>query len=443
MSRGSSLRTFANCVAVFFILHFFWSYYRNCYRKGYRIDVWHFTLVQMLFVTSIMLPFNRSRLNVISFSAPVLTHALPYVDQAFLISALGYGCTILGGSLWRLRLGLGLRATYSDLLNQPARIVLVMLRSPRLLFLAGGFALLVMSAVLAFYFSIQGFGLSLGTLFKAHPEIRPVAQFAGFLGVSIGSFALGRFEVRRERSMLLLSALLGAALFFYGGRSFLLGVAEAPLLVWMMRLRTRLKLVYLGAIVVGAFASSILLDALRHQDFAIGKVLLNAGISIAFGNTFSDTRDFAVVLSYWDHTFFLGKTYLAGLIAFIPRVISPFRDKWAFGVVTATIAGLNPREHAGLRIGNAGEAYLNFGLPAVILVGLFGGSIVRFIDMRVKESIDRAPNDVRAYSYFFLGSFSAVVVNSVGFSDLYTTLELLLLSIFILALSRFIKLPLG
>ncbi len=349
------MRTFANCVAAFFILHFVWSYYRNCYRKGFRIDVWHYTLLQMLFITSIMLPFNRSRLNIISFSPTILSHALPYVDQAFLISALGYGCTLLGGSLWRLRLGVGLRSFYSDLLNQPARIALVMLRSPRLLLAFGYAAFLLMCAVLAFYFSTVGFGLNLESLLLVRPELRPIAQFAAFLAVTIGSFALGRFEVRRERSMLLLSGLLGVAMFFYGARGFLLALVQLPLIVWLMRRRRRVKLYHLAILVVFAFTASVVLDALRHH-VSIGHAILAAGALIAFGNSFSDTRDFAVVLSFWNHSFFLGKTYLAGVLAFIPRFISPFRDKWALGVVTATMAGLNPRQHAGLRIGNSGEA---------------------------------------------------------------------------------------
>lgn len=436
------MRTFANCVAAFFILHFVWSYYRNCYRKGFRIDIWHTSLLQMLLITSIMLPFNRSPLNIISFPPSILKHALPYVDEAFLISALGYGCTVLGGSLWRLRLGVGIRSFYSDLLNQPARVALVMLRSPRLLLAFGAVAFLLMSAVLAIYFSVSGFGLNLESLLLVRPELRPIAQFAAFLAVTIGSFALGRYEVRRERSMLLLGGLLGVMLFFYGARGFLLAVVQIPLTVWLMRRRTRLKLYHLAILIVCAFATSVVLDALRHH-VSIGHAILNAGALIAFGNSFSDTRDFAVVLSFWNHSFFLGKTYVAGVLAFIPRFISPFRDKWALGVVTATMAGLNPRQHAGLRIGNSGEAYLNFGLGAVALLGLFSGSVLRFIDMRVKESIVHTPRDVRTYSYFFIGSFVTILVNSVGFSNVYTSLLLLFTAIVLLVFSRYIKLPLG
>jgi hypothetical protein len=204
-----------------------------------------------------------------------------------------------------------------------------------------------------------------------------------------------------------------------------------------------MKLTYLVGIVILGFFASAILDAFRYMNFSLGRILLGTGMAVAFGNSFSDTRDFALVLSLWDHTYLLGKTYLAGFMAFIPRFLSPFRDRWAFGVVTATMAGLDPTEHAGLRTGSFGEAYLNFGIPAVILLGLLAGSIMKFIDMRIKECLVRTPLDVRVYSYMFLGSFVGVLSNSTVLSGFYTVLGLFVFCAFVVVLSRFIKLPLG
>jgi hypothetical protein len=427
---------------VFFILHFCLSYYRNCYRKGYRIDYWHLTLFQTLMVTSLMLPFNRSPLNIIALGPVLLKRSLPFVDEAFLISALGYGSIIIGGNLWRIQLNLGLRKKYSDLLNQPVRAAVLLLRSPRLLFVVGVFAFLIMAAIISIYFFINGFGVNVGSLLIVRPELRPFAQFGAFVGVTVGSLALGRYEVRRERSMLLLAMVLGGALSFYGSRFFLLALVQLPILIWMIRLRTRLNLIFLIALFPCALLLSILLDAMRHGS-SVMHALLSAGMLIAFGNSYSDTRDFAVVLSFWDHTFFLGKTYLAGILAFIPRFLSSFRDHWSLGVVTAAMAGFKPTEHAGLRIGNSGEAYLNFGIAAVVLVGLLVGSMAKLIDMRIKESIVRDPGDVRVYAYAFLGVIVSALVNSANFSALYTALMVMLLSAALMLLSRFIKLPLG
>jgi hypothetical protein len=437
------LRTFANYVAIFFVLHFLWSYYWNCYRKGYRLDYWHFALLQYLFITSIMLPFIRSRLNIYAFGPVLLKHMLPYADTAFLISALGYGSFLLGGSLWRINLHIGLRKAYSDLLNQPVRGSVLLLRSPRLMRFLGAIAIVLVGAVLAIYFLTVGFGLSFESFLLQHPGLRPFAQFAAFIAGSIGGLALGRYEVRKERSMLILALLMIVALFFYGTRSFVLGVIQLPLLVWIIRRRTRIRLVSLLAIVVVGLIAIISLDAIRHGVYSPTKILINAGASIVFGNSFSDTRDFALILSFWNGTFFLGKTYLAGLLAFIPRFLSPFRDHWALGVVTATMAGFSPTEHAGLRIGPSGEAYLNFGLPAVILLGLVAGSIAKLIDMRVKESIVKDPGDVRVYGYFFFTFLVGALINTANVSSLYTIVLLFLVSAAVVVFSRFIKLPLG
>lgn len=437
------MHTFANFVAIFFILHFLWSYYRNCYRKGYRLDFWHFVLFQGLFVTCIMLPFSRSALNVYALG-PVLTRRMmPFVDEAFLISALGYGSFVVGGSLWRLNLGLGLRQTYSHLLNLPVRASVLLLRSPRLMLVLGGFAIALMGVVLTIYFASVGFGLRIEGFLFLHPELRPIAQFAAFIAITIGGFALGRYEIRRERSMLLLSVLLTVALFFYGARSFILSVIQLPLLVWIIRRRTRFPLLALPLIFIGGLVAATVLDAIRHARFSPKQILLGAGMAIAFGNSFSDTRDFAVVLSAWNKSFFLGKTYIAGLFAFVPRFLSSFRDRWALGVVTATMVGFSPTQHAGLRVGASGEAYLNFGLIAVVPLGLIGGSITKLVDMRVKEAVTRDPQDVRVYGYFLLTVLIGALVNSVNFSSLYTVAMLLIISGGIVLLSRFIKLPLG
>jgi hypothetical protein len=437
------LRTFADCVAVFFILHFLWSYYWNCYRKGFRIDFWHMVLFQALFITSIMLPFNRSPLNVISFGPILVKKAMPFVDEAFLISALGYGCFIVGGSLWRINLHIGLRKTYARILNLPVRASVLILRSPRLMLLLGAIAIILIGGILALYFTTVGFGLRVEGYLLEHPEVRPFAQFAAFIAVTVGGLALGRYEIRRERSMLLLTVVITIALFFYGARSFIQAVIQIPLLVWLIRRRTRVYVILLPMMFVVALFGAIFLDSVRHGEFSLKKILVGAGMAIAFGNSFSDTRDFALILSLWDRTFFLGKTYLAGILAFVPRFLSPFRDRWALGVVTATMAGFSPTAHAGLRIGSSGEAYLNFGLPAVVLLGLVGGSISRYIDMRVKEAVVRDPQDLRVYGYFILTLLTGALVNTVNFSALYTVAMLMIVSGAIVLLSRFIKIPLG
>lgn len=99
------------------ILAFGVSYYRKCYRQGYRIDFWYAQLFLVcVFPNMLMLPFAQSELNVIVLGSDLraVIAALPVV---FLITMVGYLALLAGGGLWRLQLGLGLRETAAKALD--------------------------------------------------------------------------------------------------------------------------------------------------------------------------------------------------------------------------------------------------------------------------------------------------------------------------------------
>ena len=434
---------FADCLAVYFILQYFWSYYRTCYRKGYKIDFWHFWLFPLMFAVHGMLPFARSPLNVLALGPALTVHMLPWVDTAYLISAFGYTFVLLGGQLWRLKLGAGVRRMSLHLLAQPARLVMVMFRSRRLVLVVGLANFLAMAALVAYYFKVSGFGFNLRGLMLVEPALRPVANFTGFIALQVGAIAITRAVLYRERSMLLLFVMLATASIFYGSRSMITGMISSLVLVWMIKLRHRLRLWAVALSLYGVLIFAFMMDAARAGSFSLGRVLGNLGINIAFGNTFSDTRDFAIILSFWNGQFFHGLTYLAALMAFIPRFLSPFRDKWAIGVVTATMAGFSPTEHPGLRIGSFGEAYMNFGLIGVALTGLFIGYSIRLADLLIKDALQKKETEIWAYCYFILGVPPVVLMVSATASTFYTVILLYLTGWALVRLSRAIQLPLG
>jgi hypothetical protein len=237
-------------------------------------------------------------------------------------------------------------------------------------------------------------------------------------------------------------ALIGIGNLFYGERSNLFAIASMTILVFFLKRGRRLKLFGLGIGLCCGFVVVSLLDALRGSGFSLHAMAAGFLISTFFGNSFSDTRDFATVLSFWDGHYLLGKTYLAGLMAFVPRFLSSFRDTWAFGVVTATMVGFDPKEHPGLRIGIAGEAFLNFGLLGVCLLGLFVGAGIRLMDLRMKQCVALQPRaDMRAYSYLVMGTVIGVFQNTSSASTLYSVLLVFLISWVMLRVFVFLKLP--
>ena len=426
------------------MLQFVWSYYRNCYRKGYRLDIWHYNLLVYLFVIHIMLPFDRGDLNAVVLGPMLLRRAQANMNEAYFVSAFGYLCILLGGELWRIRLDLGIRAKFASLIEIPARLALVLLQSRRLLIVHGIVALTLIAGVLAFYFKTEGFGFNLRGLLLVNPTLRAVSNFVSFYSALIGSYCLARFFRFKERSMLLTTVLISAGLIFFGARGLLAGLFSLAIVIYLIELRTRLRFAWLAAILLGAVGTSILLDALRSSNFSVGTVSAGFLLSIFYGNSYSDTRDFALILSFWDHQLFWGKTFLAGLIAFVPRFVSSFREMWSLGVVTASMAGFSPQEHPGLRVGLFGEGYLNFGLVGVAFIGLFVGAATRLIDLRVKQSLSLLPaSGLLVYSYIAIGLIVGVAINSTGASSFYTIMLIFLVSWFVLRLAKFLNIPLS
>lgn len=406
------------------------------------MDIWHFNLLYYVFVVHVMLPFSRSDLNVFALGSGLIRRAQDHVTESYLISALGYICILLGGTLWRIQLGFGMRQLFSRIIELPAQGSLLLLRSRALLIVHGVIAVMTMLGVLLYYFKVAGFGFNLRKLILVDTALRPIAQFSAFYSVLIGSYCLARFYEFRERSMLLVLFFIIIALLFYGERGNLASIASMTVFVFFIKRGKRLNLSRLGLGICCAFLLASLLDALRNGDFSFKSVAAGFLISTLYGNSFSDTRDFALVLSFWDGHYLLGKTYLAGLIAFVPRVLSSFRDTWSYGVVTASMVGFDTKEHPGLRIGIVGEAYLNFGLLGVCFLGLLIGACLRLIDLRIKQCVALQSNaDMRAYSYLVIGTVVGAFQNTSTTSTLYSVLLILLISWLMLKLFAFLKFP--
>ena len=135
----------------------------------------------------------------------------------------------------------------------------------------------------------------------------------------------------------------------------------------------------------------------------------------------------------WDHTLWLGKTYLAALTAFVPRFVSSFRDTWGTGAATATTVGFDPAVHPGLRPGAFGEGYFNFGLAGVLIVGLTMGVIIRRVDLDVKRVFNSEnPSMMHAYAYTMVLNLAMTAAISANSSTLYVMAGVYLISWFCL-----------
>ena len=426
---------------LFAIVLFAVSYYRNCYRRGYRIDVWHFNLfLSCVFPNLMMLPFAQSELNgvVLGQDFAAVMSALPTV---FEITLLGYFSILIGGSLWRLQVGLGLRKSVIPLLNFPTRCSAMLMSSRGLLVFQSTVCLFLQSVILAIFFSRNGFGFDLRAYTFANPSLRPLALLASNYSITIAAHCFARYLDRKEKILLVCTLLLTFGLVFFGARSNILGIYLGVTVCYFVGLRSRINIfrIAVGASLVVVFG--LYLGSVRAGLYSLSDFFTALFFLLFFGNTFSDLRDFAWVYSGWNHAFWAGKTYLAALLAFVPRFASSFRDNWGLGVATATTVGFDPHLHPGLRPGIFGEGFFNFGLLGVSAVGLMLGIVMRRVDIDVKRALaSPRPSMIKAYASTTPLAVSGAFALTANFSGLYVLGGIYLFSWFCLRLAQtFIK----
>lgn len=204
-------------------------------------------------------------------------------------------------------------------------------------------------------------------------DLRPFynlwSQIVPFFAINIIIFG----AVQKKWPLLALGVLVAGLGVIGGNRTVaILSLMQVGVILGMPRRFRNLPMLLLGALVLASVAISI--SSLRTPSLKEQSDFLS---SLLYGNNLSDLRDFAWILTGMDdHSFLWGKTYLAGYLGFVPTYLFKFRDEYGFGRVDATLAGIDPTLHSGLRPPIFGEMYLNFGLPGVFIGGFFYGLLV-------------------------------------------------------------------
>jgi oligosaccharide repeat unit polymerase len=314
---------------------------------------------------------------------------------------------------------------------------MMMMSSRRVLVFQSGLCLAMQLGILAVYFSDSGFAFDLRSYTFANPSLRPVALVISNYSIIVASHCLARYIDRKERSLLVCTLLLTLGLAFFGARSNLLSIYLNVLICYVIFLRRRIGLLRLGAWAGAILTAAFYLGNVRAGEYSITQLLASMAYLLFFGNNFSDLRDFAWVYSAWNHVSWGGKTYLAALLAFVPRVASQFRDTWGLGVVTASTVGFDPQVHPGLRPGAFGESFFNFGWLGVVGVGLMLGVVMRRVDSDVKHAlISTRPSMMKAFASTMLLGIAGAFAVSAGFSGVYVLAAAYLFSWFCLSVEN-------
>jgi oligosaccharide repeat unit polymerase len=382
-------------------------YFYRVRRSGVMtMDVW-IVLYLGLSQNFLFIPVAYSSLNA-ALLGSAYDDFIASVDTTVWISSVGAIIFIFGAILgWKSkgRAPLGFRALYKVV----DRFWLTK-SGPAL-----GLTILVGLCVLL---ELQGVGFGQGR--AAVIEDRSLQPLNNLMNACAQLFVLlGLFRLVKRRSIgSLLTLILTVLLSFFGGTR---SASVWPLLlggaILMQVFRVR-RVVPMLAALAALTVFSVAFGNFRNDGSLNLSISADFLQDLLFGGNLTEQRDFAWVYSVWDHTYLYGKSYLAGLLGFVPSSLSDFRQEWSWGRVTARAVGLDPATFSGFRLPIVGEAYFNFSWPGVVVVAFYLG----YTTFRLSRFIDHALRNGDRASAVTLGATCAVYLNCVQLAVVSVTI---------------------
>lgn len=403
------------------IFHFCWSWRRSAVRTGWKIDFWYLTLLVTVFQSILILyPFNASIFNA-PFTVGRLPEILPFIDQAFLISVLGYISLWTGRYLFDFSKGRFPLITLFQMAQPFSRLIENNVKSRKgYLFLT--FATIMLGLfILAIQLKEGCFFNARGWFLKQH-ELRPIFNITISIFPIAFAFLALRYIQFKEKSCLKYIFILFLFSIFFGIRSLGVGGLFFLFMQWVFYREGRFSLMKSMGICGILFLCAVLLGNLREGTLNLVDSAGHFLINFFYGNNFSDTRDFAWILAFWDGEYLYGKTYLAAFISFIPRFLSSIREEWSISMYTNALTGFDSEVMPGLRPGMFGESYLNFGYLGVILFGILYGFSLRYADFKIKEYVSKSKDIIKGYSHLIVFMFVSCMSVSAAVWSFYVFL---------------------
>jgi hypothetical protein len=383
------------------------------------------SLIVFVFFLPIILqyPFTFSAINSLTIGVENYTRYRPQVDSAFLITITGLAVLLVGYAVCGRR--------DSELV--PMTLVASGLRvwtGSVFLHLSSIFILVLFGLLAAL--GLLGAG-GARNIAQSNPAVRPFYNLAHILLPLVVALDLFVGIQRRRRMILLLAiinlglaALTGTRSAAFGGITlFAMAILVHASLLKRLRIAQALKLI---PVALAILIAAIYLADVREGQYNPLQTLATFGAKLFYGNTYSDLRDFAWVKSYWDGTYYLGRTQAAGFLAFIPSAISSFRLEWNWGVVTTNLTGLDPVVNPGLRTGIFGEMYFNFGLPGVIVSAFLYGYFIRRVHnviLLAARTLPKYDGQLAVFAGLVTVSIAGSLLNTAGFFGFYITIAVL------------------
>lgn len=407
------MSTFLLLICVLQFLHFVWYIVSVRIKRGFIIDFWAFLMITANIVYYfLMYPFAKSIENEVATGDAQFSIA-SHVDQALLITATGYACMWIGKywfdrthkNRWISEIRLWKPATLiKNIINSKNALwILFILFLPCFLFVAK--EALSGSNVLDARSSI-GESSSERPFYNIATSVYPI-----FIAI-VGVLYLDSYKIKYLIGFLVL---LGFS-FIFGTRGAAFSALATTLFIFIVSKGrnigwTKLSLIG-GGLILGIVGFGLLRGGATELSGS------DVFASFLYGNTFSDLRDFAWFLSAWNGELIMGKTYLAGILSFIPSGMWEFRSIWSIGKVTTTTTGLTGMFHGGLRITFFGESYINFGIIGTAIFSFTFGYLLEDVNIKVMRLIQKK-EIINAYSMMLMTSILTSFMITASFFSIY------------------------
>jgi len=416
-------------LAILVVVHFFWSWYSSYKKTGWKLDVWHMSLFLVYVLPCvIMYPFFASEMNFLATGSAYVRIG-QYIEEAFFISLVGYIAMIFGKIIYDSK-----QHSYGKI-DMVGRIIVTNIRSGAIIYMWS--LLCVIFFAVAFYLSLNSGMLFNGRgWFLTHPAYRFIANFMVvvytlcflYLGIRL----LNGIGTKWDKILLIIFPFCSI---LWGSRSVLFGSLFLLFCYWYyLHPSVPMKKIFFTGIVF--VICVMILGILRESGGTYDSsttLLLSAFFNVFYGNTFSDGRDFAWILSGFNGDFQMGKTYISGIFSFLPSDLFPWRREYAIGIYTLDLAEIanDTGEHPGLRGGIFCELFLNFSYLGVVIGGSWMGYLLAWADRGMRYFVVNEKNIINGYvlgiPYFLLGNS----FNSSGMFIVYVFCGFHLLTIFV------------
>lgn len=365
------------------ILFLAWFFY--LYLKRKLITVLSTTALMQMFIPLILMyPFAFSEKNIMSTGRMSYYMYLNEINRVFIISLIGIVFFFIGSYV-----AMKIKTDHPIMNNlSNAYISLLSIRNLTLFLFC---LLLIFLWMFKLGFFENFFG---GRSFSMeNSSLRPIANFFYSSVTFFLMLTLTKYYQRKTK-LLLIYVIVALFLSLTAGTR---GAVLNSILMFVFmyfninnKNASKVNLFKISIVGLLLLTAAMYLGEARQGEYHFITAMINSWDKVFYGNNFSDLRDFAWVMAYWDGEFLYGKTIFSGLLAFVPSSLLHLRSEWGLGIFTVSTIGYDTSVHPGLRPGIFGESFFNFGIPGVCVFGFIYGCAINLISRYVQDIIENS-----------------------------------------------------